>query len=112
MIRQRSFLIRNRKRLALLAVLGALVLALAVEHTGVGHGEMEGGDMGGVVTMCLAVVQAAALLVGAAALLKARPRRAIPPRELFAVPAIAMPTPVLGSPLSRAGPSLLQVFLR
>ena len=103
---------RNRRRLALLAVLGALVLGLAVEHSGLGHGEMGGGDMGEVISTCLGVVTAGALLVGAGALLRARPRRVIPPREPFAVPAVAMPAPAPGSPLSRAGPSLIQVFLR
>jgi hypothetical protein len=110
-IRQRAFLIRNRRRLALLAVFGALVVALSAEHSGLGHAE-DGGDMGSIVSMCLAIVQAGVLLVGVASLLRRRPQRHAAPAGLPATVAIAGRVPRLGPPRIRAGPSRLQVFLR
>lgn len=112
MIRQREFLSQHKQRLALLATLGVLALALVLEHSGLGHGEMAGADAGQAISMCLAIVEAGAVLVGAAALLRIRPRLGGVPRDLLAGPVVVLAPTGAKVPSARAGPSLLQVFRR
>jgi hypothetical protein len=106
MIGIRSFLHRHRHRIALAAVLSALCVALAVEHSGLGQEHM-----GEAISMCLAVVEGGALLAAAGLGLSKprlpRPARRTGPASLQPVPS----APVSVAPLPRAGPSLLQVFL-
>jgi hypothetical protein len=113
-IRQREFLNRHKRRLALLATLGVLAVALVIEHSGLGHGEMADTDMGQAISMCLAIVEAGAVLVGAIALFKIRPRFSPAPRGLLAGPvlSVAGTGPRMPSASARAGPSVLQVFRR
>lgn len=112
MIRQRDFLTRNRHRIALLAVLGAISFAVVAEHGGLGHGAPMDDGMGGVVSMCLAIVTGTALVAGGVALFALARRFAVAPSELgsrsvvLALPAAPAPQP------ARAGPALLQVFRR
>ena len=112
MIRQREFVIRNRRRLALLATLGVLALAVVLEHSGLGHGEIAEADMGQGISMCLAIVEAGAVLIGALALVTIRQRFTPVRLDLFAGPSPAMRAANTPIPPSRAGPSVLQVFRR
>jgi hypothetical protein len=105
-IRQRAFLTRNRHRIALVSLLGALAILLALEHSGISHDEIH--DLA---SMCLAVVDVGALVLGSA-LLGFSLRRWRPPRRLvarrLAEPA-RVPSTLIGA-MPRAGPSLLQVI--
>jgi hypothetical protein len=112
-IRQRDFLARNRHRIALLAVLGTISLAVVAEHSGLGHGELMDDGMGDVVSMCLAIVDAGvALLFGGVALFALPRRFAVAPRELGSRSVVLPVAPVALPPRVRAGPPLLQVFRR
>jgi hypothetical protein len=98
---------RQRRRAALLAVMLFLGGAVVVAHSAAGEGHMGDG-----MAMCLAVITAgAAAIVGltraAAELLRA------PSAVLLPVPVMPC-VPRRGRPLprSRAGPAVLQVFLR
>jgi hypothetical protein len=109
-IRQREFLGRHKHQLALVADLGVLALALVLEHSGLGHGEMADTDMGEAISMCLAIVEAGAVLIGASALLRTRPRFAPAAHRMFVGPVVAVRAAGVRIPSARAGPSLLQVF--
>lgn len=111
-IRQRDFLIANRRRLALLVTLGVLALAVAAEHAGLGHGDMTHPDMGQAISICLAVVEAGAVLIGALALVAIRPRVTRTRAHLFAHPATTLPATSAALPRARASPPVLQVFRR
>jgi hypothetical protein len=107
MIGIRSFLHRHRHRIALAAVLSALCVALAVEHSGLGQEHM-----GEAISMCLAVVEGGALALAAGLGLR-KTRLPRPPRRTRAVGIHRVAyAPLSAAPLPRAGPSLLQVFLR
>jgi hypothetical protein len=111
MIRQREFLGRNRHRIALVAVLAALSLAVVLEHSGVEHPQM-GNDMGGpVVSMCLAIVGMGAVVIGAVAAFRG-PRLQRGPLRLARGPVVAFAIRAREAPPPRAGPARLQVFLR
>lgn len=112
MIRQREFLGHNKRRLALLGTLAVLALALVLEHSGLGHGEMAEADMGEAISMCLAIVEVGAVMLGSLALLRTRPRFDALPRDFFAGALFALPATGAMAPPSRAGPSVLQVFRR
>ena len=92
--------------------LGVLALAVALEHSGLGHGEMSDTDMGQAISMCLAIVQAGAVLVRALALARTSPRFARALVDFFAPPLLALPATSTAIPPSRAGPPVLQVFRR
>ena len=113
MIALRARLTQGRPHLMLAAVLGTLALAIAVEHSGVGHGELMADAMDGVASMCLAVVDAAgALLLGGLALAAAiRHGRREVNRSLSTAPLRVPESRPLANP-PRAGPSLLGVFRR
>jgi hypothetical protein len=105
-IRQRAFLTRNRHRIALVSLLGALAILLSLEHSGIGHDQVD--DMA---SMCLAVIDVGALVVGGALLVLSRRRRR-PPSRLVArrlAEAARVPPMLIGS-MPRASPSLLQVI--
>ena len=110
MIRQREFIVRNRRRFALLAVFGALAFGVAAEHSGLGHSEDPAHDQGTVVvSMCLAVLAAgAAVCAVAAAALGAT--LASPVRDLGSPSLIAALEPPVEPPRARAGPLFLQSF--
>ena len=76
-----SALRRQRRRLAVLAVMLGLAGAVVVAHSAMGHDHM--GDIGGAVVMCLAVAETAVVAVGAALALSAWMRR---PRWLLPAP--------------------------
>jgi hypothetical protein len=97
---------RQRRRVALLAVMLLLGGAVVFAHSAVGEGHMGDGTM-----MCLAV-----MTVGAAALIGLT--RAAAQQLRARLVALAPVAPVLGLapsqvlPRTRAGPAFLQVFLR
>ena len=108
MIRQRALLTSNRHRIALVSLLGALAILLALEHSGIGHDEIHD-----VASMCLAVVDVGALVVGGALLVLSLRRQRPPKRHVArrrAEPARA-PSALIGA-MPRAGPSILQVIRR
>jgi hypothetical protein len=108
LIRQREFVLRNRRRGVLLVALGALVLALSVEHSGLGHEDTMPGD-GAVVSMCLAVVGAVTTMTGVA-MARSRPA-AWPPLVARGLAAPLLVEARAGGRRPRAGPpELLQVF--
>lgn len=97
---------RQRRRLGLLAVMLCLAGTVVVAHGALGEGHMGDGTL-----MCLAVMSATgasllALTRANAALLRAPVLRLQP----VLVPASIAPLPP--TPRSRAGPAVLQVFLR
>ena len=106
MIRLRCFLGRRRQRIALAAVLAALCVALSVEHSGLGVDRM--GDLA---SMCLAVLDGAAVLLLSAVGLAAV-RRPRPPVTILAAAPLALTPPPIAPPPARDGPILLQVFRR
>ena len=114
MIRQRDFLVRHRHRLALLAVLGVIALAVTVEHAGVGYAGMTDMDEGAgdAVAMCLAVVATSVAALAAAGAARAVGSN----RALFAFVAVATahmaPRRTITAVPARAGPQELQVFRR
>jgi hypothetical protein len=110
LIRQREFVFRNRRRGVLLAALGALVLALSVEHSGLGHEDaMPGDGHGAVVSMCLAVVGAVTTMAGVA-VARSRPA-AWPPLVARGLAGPLLVEARAGGGRPRAGPpELLQVF--
>ncbi len=105
-IRLRALIKRRPHRGMFVALLAALCMLLAWEHGGFAEDHM-----GEAVSICLAVVESAAILVAGGATLR-RARRPRPPRRL------APRAPLLSAPLpstparARAGPASLQVFLR
>lgn len=111
MIRRREFLHRNRRRIALLAVLGALALAVVLEHSGVEHSQMGSGEIGPVVSMCLAIAVVGSGMVGALAVARVR-RVERPPLTIDAGPVLLLAAPTREAAPPRAGPSVLQVFRR
>jgi hypothetical protein len=111
-IRQRDFLTRNRHRIALLAVLGAISVAVVAEHSGLGHGAPMDDGMADVVSMCLAIAAGTALLAASVASLAVTRRFAVAPRELGSRSVVLPFTPAPMPQPARAGPPLLQVFRR
>lgn len=110
---------RNRRRLGLVLATFALGLAVTAAHGAMGGGHMAGMSMAGeptdvVVTMCLAIVETAALTLGAVALSSAlRCRHALP--HLLAWPVGPELASVASAPVPRGRPpdlSVLQVFRR
>lgn len=102
-----SWMRRQRRRLAMLAVMLGLAGAVVVAHGAIGHDHM--GDAGEAVLMCLAVAETAVVAVGIALAIGAWLRR---PRW----PVLQLPTleprfiPAPASAPARAGPRLVQVF--
>jgi hypothetical protein len=100
----------GRKALALGAI-ALLSLVLALAHSGAGEHRMSGDEMGAAISVCLAVVEGGGavllLTLGCASLARRRAsygpagplRSALVPRRV-------------GPDRPRAGPDLLQVFLR
>jgi hypothetical protein len=117
MIRIRATLKQSRRSLLGLAALGLTCLALIVAHGGPGLDHMAGSDdadqMTAVaVSLCLAVIQGGALLVaalGGTAHLRRRATRIVG-NDGAAARSIPRPNPPV--PAARAGPAVLQVFLR
>lgn len=110
---------RNRRRLGLVLATFALGLAVTAAHGAMGGGHMAGMSMAGeptdvVMTMCLAIVETAALTLGAVALSSAlRCRHALP--HLLAWPVGPELASVASAPVPRGRPpdlSVLQVFRR
>ena len=98
---------RQRRRLAMLAVMFGLAGAIVVAHGAMGHDHM--GAAGEAVLMCLAVAETAVVAVGVALAVGARRRRPLWPVSLL--PEIEPRfTPAPASVPARAGPPLLQVF--
>lgn len=112
MIRQRDFVTHNRHRIALLAVLAAISLALVGEHSGFGPDESMDDGMGDVASMCLAIVAGTALLAGSVARFTLTRPIAVAPRELGSRSAVLPFPPASLLRSARAGPALLQVFRR
>jgi hypothetical protein len=110
MIRQREFLGRNRHRVALLAVLASLSLAVVLEHSGLEHPQM-GDDMGPAISMCLAIVGMGAVLIGVVAVFR-DPRMQRSPLRLAHGPVLLFAPRPREAPPPRAGPARLQVFRR
>ena len=102
-----SLVRRQRRHVAVFTTVVGLAGAVVVAHSAMGHGHVH--DVGGVVVMCLAVTETAAVAVGVAVALGAWLRR--PVRRLAQVPG---PRPGFrrapASVPARAGPPLLQVF--
>jgi hypothetical protein len=114
MIRIRETFRRNGRRLF---VLGAIALISAVvlwAHSAPGgrHMPMPDHEMGAAIGVCLAVLEAGTVLllgIGLSAIVR-RQRRSFAPQPM---PALPLLTPSDDSPARpRAGPALLQVFLR
>ena len=112
MIRQRDFLVRHRHRLALLAVLGVIALAVTVEHAGVGYAGMTDMDEGAgdAVAMCLAVVATSVAALAAAGAAGAVGSNSAP--FAFVATAHMAPRRTITAVPARAGPQELQVFRR
>lgn len=91
--------------MALAAVLLFLGCSIIVAHSAAGEGHMSDG-----MVMCMAVMTIAATALGFARSSSAGLRVAVPMARLLA-PALEMPVS-RPAPTSRAGPALLQVFLR
>jgi hypothetical protein len=113
MISLREFLVRNRSRMALVAIIGALAFLVAFEHSGLGHDQPHGDGMGDLAAMCLAIaeVAAVALLAGSAVPGLARDRHAWPAASVPDPTTVSARTELCG-PSARAGPPLLCVFRR
>ena len=95
---------RERRRLAVIAVVLGLAGAVLVAHTAMDHDHI-----GDAVVMCLAVVETAVMAVGAAvAAGLMRVRFAVPVSGLFAPSSAAVP--LRDGVRARAGPVRLQVF--
>ena len=110
MIRQREFIVRNRRSFALLAVFGALSFAVAAEHSGLSHSEDPAHDPGTIViSMCLAVLTVGAAVCAAAAAALGAPL-ARPARDLGSPSLVAAIEPPVEPPRTRAGPAFLQSF--
>ena len=104
---------RQRRRLLILAAVGALCTALAWAHGPSGDDHMGGDEMAQAISTCLAVIDVGlGLLVGALAIASVRRRR--PPRSISGKPwrGAAPPLPAITPIRPRAGPAVLQVFLR
>ena len=112
MIRQRQFLIRRRSHLALLAVFGALTLAVAAEHSGAFHVDESGHGGLPVVSMCLAVMTVVSTTAPFLAGFLRAAHRVRPVRVLAPVASLEGGEPLLRPPRERAGPRLLQVVRR
>jgi hypothetical protein len=107
MIPLRVFLKRQRYKVAIAAVLSTLSVAVAPEHSGLAQDHI-----GEALSMCLAVVEGAAFLLAAGLAVKV-PRRSRSPRRIrWPTVGLGAFAPAPSAPLPRAGPSLLQVFLR
>lgn len=109
MIRQREFLMKNRRRIALVALLAAFILALSAEHSGLGHADSAHDAAADLVSMCLAVIGAGVALAVAAAVAEAHFRRRDSRTSRFR-PAVDRRTSCHPGPYARAGPRVLQVF--
>ena len=109
MIRQREVLAKNRRRITLIAVLATLVLALSAEHSGLGHADSSHEGAADVVSMCLAVLGAGAVLLGAMRIARGRFAPSIPQGSRFA--SFHYPGAFAHTvQQARAGPQVLQVF--
>jgi len=97
---------RQRRRLAMLAVVLGIAGATVVAHSAMGEHQM-----GDALVVCLAVAETAVVAVGATLALGAGMQR---PLWLIAAPAERRSRfiPALPSVRARAGPPLLQVFRR
>lgn len=115
MIRIQVTLKQSRRSLLALAALGLTCLALIVVHGAPGLDHMAGSDDGdqmtaAAISLCLAVVQGGVLLLvtlGGTAFLRRRATRIV-----GGAPALSTPLRSPPVPAARAGPSVLQVFLR
>jgi hypothetical protein len=115
MIRLRGSIEREGRKALALGAIAFLSLAFALAHTGVGEHRMSGDEMGdemrAVISVCLAVVEGGTaillLTLGRASLARRRASyaRAVPLRS-------ALVPRRVGPARPRAGPDLLQVFLR
>ncbi|MGH2963336.1 MAG: hypothetical protein ACRDVF_17575 [Microbacterium sp.] len=109
MIGVRCFLKRQRYRIVIAAVLGALSVAVALEHSGIDHE-----NVAEAVSMCgLAVLEGAAGLLAAAILTGIAAGRRFPWTLRLTCPSVvAVTTPTTTASLPRPGPLLLQVLRR
>lgn len=100
---------RQRRRLAVLAVLLGLAGAVVVAHSAMGHGHMGDHSAGGALVICLAVADTAVVAFGAAVAFGLWMRR-----MTWLIPAVPAPplsyVPAPRSAPARAGPTRLQVF--
>lgn len=117
MIRIRSSLQRSKRPLLVGAALAVICVVLLVAHSGPGVEHMAGMDQGDemsqtVASTCLAVlavgVVLAAITGGVARLRRSAPLNLVAPRRSFLTPCRAAVPGIQ----ARAGPALLQVFLR
>jgi len=108
-IRQRESLTKNRRRIALVALFAALILALSAEHSGLGHADSAHDAATDVVSMCLAIIGTGAILVAAAAAAGTRFRGRGRRTSRFD-PTGYRRTSCHPAPQARAGPQALQVF--
>jgi len=101
-----SWMRRQRRRLAMLAVMLGLAGTVVVAHSATGH---HMGDLGEAVVMCLAVAETAAVAAGVALALGAWTRR---PLWLVAAPPLPELLHMAAGPgvRPRAGPPALGVF--
>ncbi|MDQ3571407.1 MAG: hypothetical protein M3383_00940 [Actinomycetota bacterium] len=106
MIWLRRFLACHCDRVALAAVLATICVALTFEHSGIGQDHM-----GDVVSMCLAVLDGAAVIALTAGGLTAI-RRLRPPRTIEAFQTLSLPPAAVAQASARDGPAVLQVFRR
>ena len=116
MIWIRTKLQRSRRSLLAVGALALTCLTLILAHNAPGLDHMAGMDHGdqmtkAAISLCLAVVQGGLVVLvalGGAALLRRRPRTIGVGRAL----ALASPPRNLSVSAARAGPAVLQVFLR
>jgi hypothetical protein len=97
---------RRRRRLAVLAVMLSLAGAVVVAHSVLGEGHMGDGTATCLAVMTVGGVALLGLTRAPAAVLRAPLSSPLP---LVAPAVVALPAPV---PRSRAGPAVLQVFVR
>lgn len=117
MIWIRTKLQRSRRSLLAVGALALTCLTLILAHGAPGLDHMAGMDHGdqmteAAISLCLAVVQGGLVVLvalGGAALLRRRPPRTIGVGRALA---LASPPRNLSVPAARAGPAVLQVFLR
>jgi hypothetical protein len=95
---------RSRRRPLTWLVVGCLALGVVAAHSGLAHDHM-----GKAAAICLAVIDAAILGVGAALALRSRHRRSRA-RPVAGLTPFSLPWPA-PEPRTRAGPALLQVLL-
>ena len=114
MIRLRSRLQGQGHALLVGGALALICLALAWAHSAPAQDHMAGEEdqMAAMISMCLAVVSTGLALVAAVGGMLSLRRRRPPIRLMPTLPVSLSRTPLLSPANPRAGPAVLQVFLR